>query len=94
MLDQIGLSRTLDGGSLPSVYPFGQGLNVQIEVPNITPLIAALEVAGVALFLTPEDKWYRCGQQEVRNSQFIVVAPDGYLLRFYQSLGARAKQSD
>ena len=56
MLDQIGLSRTFDGGRLPSVYPFGQGLNVQIEVPNITPLIAALEVAGVALFLTPEDK--------------------------------------
>ena len=56
MLDQIGLSRTLDGGSLPSVYPVGQGVNVQIEVPNITPLIAALEVAGVARFLTAEDK--------------------------------------
>ena len=56
MLDQSGLSRTFDDGRLPSVYPFGQGLNVQIEVPNITPLIAALEVAGVARFLTAEDK--------------------------------------
>ena len=94
MLDQIGLSRTFDGGRLPSVYPFEQGLNVQIEVSNITPLIAALEVTGIALFLTPEGKWYRCEQHEVGNRQFIVADPDGYLLRFYQSLGARAKQSD
>ena len=56
MLDQIGLSRTFDDGRLPSVYPFRQAVIVQIEVSNITPLIAALEVAGVALFLTPEDK--------------------------------------
>ena len=94
MLDQIGLGRTFDGGYLPSVYPFGQGLNGQIEVPNITPLIAALEVAGIALLLTPEDKWYRCEEQEVGNPQFIVAEPHGYLLRFYQSLGAQQMQSD
>ncbi|WP_391482888.1 hypothetical protein [Nereida sp. NH-UV-3] len=67
MLDHIGLSHTFDGGRLPSVYPFGRGLNAQIEVPNIIPLIAALEVAGVPPFLTPEEKWYRCEQHEVGN---------------------------
>ena len=94
MLNQIGLGRTFDGGHLPSVYPFGQGLNVQIEVPNITPLIAALEVAGIALLLTPEGKWYRCEEQEVGNPQFIVADPNDDLLRFCQSLGAQPKQSD
>ena len=94
MLNQIGLGRTVDGGHLPSVYPFGHGVNGQIEVPNITPLIAALEVAGIALLFTPEDKWYRCAEQEVGNPQFIVAEPHGYLLRFCQCLGARPKQSD
>ena len=92
-IDQIALEHTFDSGHLPSVYPFWPGLNVQIEVPNITPLIAALKMAAIALFFSLEDKWRRRLEQEVGNRQLIVADPDGYLLRFYQSLGARAKQS-
>ncbi|WP_247742865.1 VOC family protein [Shimia sp. R9_1] len=33
MLDQIDLGRSFDEGHLPTEYPFGRGLNVQIEVP-------------------------------------------------------------
>ena len=91
MIDQIGTGRTFDDGHLPRTYPFGKGLNVQIEVPDISPLTSALEIAEITLYLNPEDKWYGKGNMEVGNRQFIVADPDGYLLRFYQTLGTRSK---
>ncbi|SHG49028.1 bleomycin resistance protein [Cognatishimia maritima] len=89
MIDQIGRGRTFDDGHAPEGYPFGRGLNVQIEVATIAPLVGALERHGIALFLPPEDKWYRVGDSEAGNRQFVVADPDGYLLRFFQSLGLR-----
>ena len=89
MIDQIGAGRTFDDGHLPEGYPFGRGLNVQIEVPSIAPLLKALEAVGHELYLTPEDKWYRNDEIEVGNRQFVVADPDGYLLRFFEDLGAR-----
>ncbi len=94
MLNQIGLGRTFHGGHLPSVYPFGQGLNVLIEVPNITPLLAALEVAGNALLLNSRGRMVPLRRAGSWEPQFIVAEPHGYLLRPYQSLDARPKQSD
>ena len=91
MIDQIGAGRTFDDGHLPKTYPFGKGLNVQIEVKDIGSLITALETAGVALYLHPEDKWYGRNDEEVGNRQFVVADPDGYLLRFYQTLGTRQR---
>lgn len=90
MIDQIGLGRTFDNGHAPTDPPFGRGLNLQIEVDSIAPLLTALEGAGWPLFLPPEEKWYRRGAQELGNRQFVVADPDGYLLRFYQDLGVRA----
>jgi catechol 2,3-dioxygenase-like lactoylglutathione lyase family enzyme len=89
MIDQIGQGRTFEAGHLPDVYPFGRGLNVQIRVPSISPLVEAL--AGIAhpLFLPVEDRWYRIGVEEVGNRQFVVADPDGYLLRFFQDMGSR-----
>jgi hypothetical protein len=37
-----------------------------------------------------EEKWYRMNDSKVGNRQFIVLDPDGYLLRFVQDLGERA----
>ena len=91
MIDQIGTGRTFDEGHLPTTYPFGKGLNVQIEVKEIDPIISALETAGISLYLAVEDKWYSKGEEELGNRQFVVADPDGYLLRFYQTLGSRLK---
>ena len=93
MIDQIGEGRTFGDGHLPESYPFGKGLNVQIRVPAIKPLLTALNENQRALYLPVEDKWYRVGNQEGGNRQFVVADPDGYLLRFFQSLGLRAAQS-
>ena len=89
MIDQIGLGRTFDDGHRPNSYPFGRGLNVQIEVGDIRPLLDALNDADHPLYLEQEDRWYRRGPVELGNRQFIVADPDGYLLRFFQSLGTR-----
>lgn len=89
MIDQIGRGRTFDDGHLPTDYPFGKGLNVQIRVPSIAPLVDALARCGHPLYLPVEDKWYRIGAAEGGNRQVVVADPDGYLLRFYQELGLR-----
>ncbi|MBE9638023.1 bleomycin resistance protein [Salipiger mangrovisoli] len=89
MIDQIGLGRTFDDGHAPDAPPFGKGLNLQIRVAAIAPMLAALAEAGHPLFLPVEERWYRVGNEEGGNRQFVVADPDGYLLRFYEELGRR-----
>ncbi len=89
MIDQIGEGRTFDDGHLPKDRPFGRGVNVQIRVEAISPMVDALTRAGYPLFLPVEEKWYRTGDTESGNRQFVVADPDGYLLRFYEDLGSR-----
>jgi len=73
----------------PPQYPYGRGVNFQIEVDAVNELYAHVNAASCAVYLPLEEKWYRRGTEEVGNHQFIVLDPDGYLLRFFQSLGAR-----
>lgn len=89
MLDRADIGRTFaaDGGVLH--HPFGRGQNLQISAKSIDLLIAALVKNNVALTLEPEEKWYRQDGHELGVRQFIVADPDGYLLRFSQSLGQR-----
>ena len=87
MLDQIGAGRTWSTGDL--AHPYGRGVNLQIEVPDIDLLYAAVQSAAATIFLPIEDKWYRRDDVLVGNRQFIVQDPDGYLLRFFGDLGQR-----
>jgi catechol 2,3-dioxygenase-like lactoylglutathione lyase family enzyme len=82
MLDQLGQGRDWITGTLER--PFGRGVNFQIEVPALEPICKRLAEAGVMLFQPVEIKSYRVGQGEVRQRQFCVQDPDGYLLRFYE----------
>lgn len=85
MLDQIGLSRDWMTG--PLERPFGRGINLQITLADIAPVLAALEAAGWPLHLPVEEKRYRVGAGGVTVRQFLVQDPDGYLLRFSQEIG-------
>ncbi|SFK31933.1 bleomycin resistance protein [Falsiroseomonas stagni] len=73
----------------PLERPFGRGINLQIQLLAIAPVLAALEAASWPLYMAPEEKWYRAGNRESGVRQFIVQDPDGYLLRFQESLGMR-----
>lgn len=90
MIDQSDIGRTFGIHDTVLEYPYGRGVNLQIEVPEVTPLLQALEIAGIALYLPLEEKWYRMDRLEIGQRQFIVPDPDGYLLRFCQRLGTRA----
>lgn len=82
MLDQRGLGRDWTTATLER--PFGRGINFQIEVERIDPIVARLVAAGVALFQPVETRSYVTGGSAVTQRQFCVMDPDGYLLRFFE----------
>jgi len=69
--------------------PFGRGINLQMEAASLRPLLAALEAAAWPLYRPAEERWYRAGDRELGQRQFLVQDPDGYLLRFAEDLGER-----
>jgi hypothetical protein len=73
----------------PLEYPFGRGMNLQIQVPDVDQLHAQVLRAGVTIYIPLEERWYRRGDEEAGLRQFVVIDPDGYLLRFFTSLGKR-----
>ncbi len=88
MVDQIGKTRTWRTGDFE--YPLGRGINLQINAgERYEPLLSRLRGNYIPLFMEPEEKWYRKGDREVGNRQFLVQDPDGYLLRFFKDLGER-----
>lgn len=89
MIDQLGLGRDFDPGLIDLAPPYGRGVNLQIEVPDLAAILRRLEGAGWPLRLPPEDRWYRRGTVELGNRQVVVADPDGYLLRLFEDLGER-----
>lgn len=77
----------------PMERPYGRGINLQIQVAAIAPLLQRLEARRWPLFRPPQDDWYLCGDTLLGNRQFLVQCPDGYLLRFFEDLGERPMQS-
>jgi catechol 2,3-dioxygenase-like lactoylglutathione lyase family enzyme len=73
----------------PLEHPFGRGVNLQIEVPDVDALYAAVQRAGLEIRIPLEERWYRHDATELGNRQFVVADPDGYLLRFFTGLGRR-----
>jgi catechol 2,3-dioxygenase-like lactoylglutathione lyase family enzyme len=69
--------------------PFGRGINFQMMVEHVAPILSALEAAGWPLYEQPSDAWYRTGDVEGGQREFLVQDPDGYLLRFAEDLGTR-----
>ncbi|OPA85669.1 bleomycin resistance family protein [Pseudomonas fluorescens] len=69
--------------------PFGRGINLQIDVTAVQPIIQRLEQAGCPLFKACKDVWYRAGEVEVGQREFLVQDPDGYLVRLVERLGER-----
>lgn len=73
----------------PMQPPFGRGINLEIGVSALNPMLERLLAAAWQLFRPVEERWYRKGSSEVGQRQFLVQDPDGYLLRFAEDLGER-----
>jgi hypothetical protein len=68
-------------------------MNLQIQVPDVDRLHAQALSAGATIDMPLEERWYRQGDEEAGNRQFVVIDLDGYLLRFFSDLGRRNMQS-
>lgn len=90
MLDQMRLEDNKRAWiSGPLEYPFGRGINLQIDTLDATSLFDQSKSSGATIFLDLEEKWYRADDKYVGCKQFIVLDPDGYMLRFSEFLGER-----
>jgi catechol 2,3-dioxygenase-like lactoylglutathione lyase family enzyme len=76
----------------PLERPLGRGINLQIEVPSVGPILSRLAGARWPLFMACEEKWYRAGEGELGQRQFLVQDPDGYLVRLAEDLGQRSQE--
>ncbi len=70
-------------------YPYGRGINLAMLVEDIDVLLHSLREQGYPLLVEPEEHWYRQDQILVGRREFLVMDPDGYLLRFAQPLGEK-----
>ena len=74
----------------PLTYPFGNGINFQLEVENVDEIYDRLKKSGYRIVFDMEENWYRQGNKLLGNKEFLVQDPDGYLLRFSEDLGEKA----
>jgi lactoylglutathione lyase len=73
----------------PLDYPRGRGVNISISCPDAHELAERLETAGITLRKQVEEQWYRDNDILHGQRNFLVQDPDGYLLRFAETLGTK-----
>jgi uncharacterized glyoxalase superfamily protein PhnB len=85
----------------PLEQPFGRGINFQIEIADVDAVYERVRSGGHEPLIPMEERWYdvdvlapsgrwdATGPSTAGNRQFVVADPDGYLWRFYSSLGPR-----
>jgi len=88
MLEQVD-SHAGQWLTAPLTKPFGRGINLQIDVDAVAPILQNIDQAGLPLYRECQDTWYRAGNVEVGQREFIVQDPDGYLVRMVERLGER-----
>ena len=69
--------------------PYGRGVNFEITVDRLEPILTALADVQWPLFEEPREAWYRTGPVEAGQREFLVQDPDGYLVRLAENLGQR-----
>ena len=73
----------------PLKYPYGNGINFQLEVKNIDKIYNNLKEKKYTISFEIEENWYRKDNKLLGNKEFLVQDPDGYLLRFSEDLGEK-----
>ncbi len=73
----------------PLTYPFGNGINFQLEVDSVDKIYSKLKEQNYPIAFDIEENWYRQDDKLLGNKEFLVQDPDGYLLRFSEDLGEK-----
>lgn len=69
-------------------YPFGRGINFQIKADDIQPIVERLIQNEISLFREPTVSEYKTNETVIKEIEFLVQDPDGYLLRFSQEISS------
>ena len=73
----------------PLTYPFGNGINFQLEVENVKQIYNNFKNNNYTIAYDIEETWYRQNDKLLGNKEFLIQDPDGYLLRFSEDLGEK-----
>lgn len=73
----------------PLSYPFGNGINFQLEVENLDEIYNSFKNSNYKITFDIEENWYRQDDKLLGNKEFLIQDPDGYLLRFSEDLGEK-----
>ena len=73
----------------PLKYPFGNGINFQLEVDSVDSIYNSLKEINYKIAFEMEENWYRQNDKLLGNKEFLVQDPDGYLIRFSEDLGEK-----
>ena len=87
MLQELSNNEKWNVGSLK--YPFGNGINFQLEVDNLDEIYNNLNNSNYKIIFDIEENWYRQDNKLLGNKEFLIQDPDGYLLRFFEDLGEK-----
>lgn len=66
----------------PLEPPYGRGINFQVQVPDVQELYDRLLAENHPIFVPMKASVYLEGDTEHHQREFLVLDPDGYLLRF------------
>ncbi len=72
-------------------YPFGNGINFQLEVEDVENIYNNFKNNNYTIAFEIEENWYRQDSKILGNREFLIQDSDGYLLRFMQDLGEKAE---
>ena len=73
----------------PLSYPFGNGINFQLEVENLDEIYNSFKNSNYKITFDIEENWYRQDNKLLGNKEFLIQDTDGYLLRFSEDLGEK-----
>ncbi len=63
-------------------YPYGRGINFEIGVSDIELLYDKVLKAGIKPYRDLKTNVYVVDEKETKQTEFLMMDPDGYLLRF------------
>ena len=87
MLQELCEDNKWETGKLE--YPFGRGVNFQLDVKNIEQIYTRLKNNNYDIFVDMEEHWYRKDSLMLGCKEFLVKDPNGFLLRFSEDLESK-----
>ncbi len=85
MLNQLSEDDDWQTGELS--HPFGRGINISMEVSDVEEIYNRIVSKRYKIFIEMQDNYYRQNDVMLGNREFLIMDPDGYLLRFNQDIG-------